>query len=104
MLINVTDQKGAVGMTIRKKKVAPGSEKELNCCKVESIISVDERGQMVLPKDLRDKAKIKAGDKFALVSWDKDGEVCCLYLIKTDYLAETVKGFLSPVTNNTERS
>ena len=88
-------------MTIRKKKVAPCCEKELNCCKVESIISVDERGQMVLPKELRDKAKIKAGDKFALVSWDKDGEVCCLYLIKTDYLAETVKGFLSPVTNNT---
>ena len=30
--------------------------KEMNCCKVESIISVDERGQMVLPKELRDKA------------------------------------------------
>ena len=91
-------------MTIRKGKGSTASKKELNCCKVESIISVDERGQMVLPKELRDKAKIKAGDKFALVSWDKDGEVCCLYLIKTDYLAETVKGFLGPMTNNTERS
>ena len=68
-----------------------------NCCKVESIISVDDRGQMVLPKELREKAKIKAGDKFALVSWDKNGEVCCLYLIKTDFLAETVKDFLGPM-------
>ena len=24
-------------------------------CRVESLISVDERGQMVLPKELRDK-------------------------------------------------
>jgi antitoxin PrlF len=94
----------SVGMTIRKGKGVPAPGKEVNCCRVESIISVDERGQMVLPKELRDKAKIKAGDKFALVSWDKDGEVCCLYLIKTDYLAETVKGFLGPMTNNAGRS
>ena len=68
-----------------------------NTCHVESIVSVDERGQMVLPKELRDKARIKAGDKFALVSWDKNGEVCCLYLIKTDFLAESVKDFLGPM-------
>ena len=69
----------------------------LSCCKVESLISVDERGQMVLPKELRDKAGIKAGDKFALVSCDSEGEICCLYLIKADYLAETVKDFLGPM-------
>ena len=71
--------------------------KELNFCKIESIISVDERGQMVLPKDLRDKANIRAGDKLAIVSWDKGGEICCLYLIKTEYLAGRVKDFLGPM-------
>lgn len=71
--------------------------KEGSCCKVESIISVDERGQMVLPKDLREKANIRAGDKLAVVSWDKGGEICCLYLIKTEHLAEQVKGFLGPI-------
>ena len=25
------------------------------CCKVEAMVSVDERGQMVLPKEIRDK-------------------------------------------------
>ena len=69
----------------------------MNSCKVESIISVDERGQMVLPKELRDRAKIRAGDKLAIVSWDKDGEICCIYLIKTEYLAERVKDFLGPM-------
>ena len=65
--------------------------------KVESIISIDDRGQMVLPKELRDKAKIHSGDKLALVSWEKEGEICCLYLIKTEHLAEQVKGFLGPM-------
>ena len=67
------------------------------CCRVESLISVDERGQMVLPKELRDKANIRAGDKLALVSWEKDGEICCISLVKADYLAERVKEFLGPV-------
>jgi len=67
------------------------------CCKVESLITVDERGQMVLPKDLRERAKIQAGDKFALISWYKDGEVCCFTLIKAEALAERVKEFLGPV-------
>jgi len=71
--------------------------KETGCCKVESIVGIDERGQMVLPKELREKAKLRAGDKLAIVSWDKGGEICCLYLIKTDYLAESVRGFLGPM-------
>jgi AbrB family looped-hinge helix DNA binding protein len=84
----------------KKKSKVPlcGSvTKEMNCCKVESIISIDERGQMVLPKELRDKAKIRPGDKLAIVSWDKGGEICCFYLIKTEYLAEKVKDFLGPM-------
>jgi AbrB family looped-hinge helix DNA binding protein len=61
------------------------------------MISVDERGQMVLPKELRDRANIKAGDKLALISWEKDGDICCISLIKADYLAERVSEFLGPV-------
>ncbi|MGA2402009.1 MAG: HgcAB-associated protein [Syntrophobacteraceae bacterium] len=77
---------------------APEStESKDTCCKVESLITVDERGQMVLPKELRERAKIRAGDKLALISWQKDGEVCCFTLIKADALAERVKEFLGPV-------
>jgi AbrB family looped-hinge helix DNA binding protein len=49
-----------------------------NNCKVEAVVSVDERGQMVLPKELRDRAKIRAGDKLAVVGCERDGEICCL--------------------------
>ena len=68
------------------------------CCKVESVVSVDERGQMVLPKDLREKANIKAGDKLAVVSYiGKDGATCCLTLVKVDDLSDLVKQMLGPV-------
>lgn len=66
-------------------------------CSVESIVTVDERGQMVVPKELREKAGIKPGDKLALASWEKDGEVCCLTLIKVDDLVSMVKDRLGPI-------
>lgn len=33
----------------------------------------------------------------AVISSDKGGEVCCIYLIKTERLAERVKDFLGPM-------
>jgi len=74
----------------------PTCEK-MSCCKVEALISVDERGQMVLPKEIRDKADLHAGDKLALVSWEKDGKVCCLILIKAGDFGDMVKGLLGPM-------
>ncbi len=72
-------------------------KKDEKCCGVEALISVDERGQMVLPKDVREAAGIKAGDKLALVLWKKDGAVCCMSLIKADELKEMVQGKLGPL-------
>jgi len=66
-------------------------------CKVEALVSVDERGQMVLPKEVREKANIRAGDKLAVTCWEKDGKVCCISLIKAEELTEMVKGVLGPV-------
>ena len=70
---------------------------KMSCCKIEALISVDERGQMVLPKEMRDKADIHTGDKLALVSWEKDGKVCCFTLIKADEFGDMVKGLLGPM-------
>ncbi len=70
---------------------------KMSCCKVEALVSVDERGQMVLPKELREKAEIHTGDKLALVSWEKDGKVCCFTLIKADEFGGMVKSLLGPM-------
>ena len=72
-------------------------ESGMGCCKVESLISVDERGQMVLPKEIREKAGIQAGDKLAVVTWGKEGEVCCISLVKVEGITEMVKDMLGPM-------
>ena len=69
----------------------------VSCCKVESLITVDERGQMVLPKEVREKANIRPGDKLALVSWEKNGKICCINLIKAEDFAGMVRGVLGPM-------
>jgi antitoxin PrlF len=73
--------------------------REISSCSVESIVTIDERGQMVLPKEIRERAKIKPGDKLALLSLEKDGKVCCLSLIKVEELEGMVKSRLGPVIN-----
>jgi AbrB family looped-hinge helix DNA binding protein len=82
------------------------SKKEAACCtppreettsKIESVLSVDERGQMILPKDLRTRAGIGPGDKLAVVSHERDGEVCCISLIKVESLTAMVRGVLGPM-------
>ena len=82
---------------IKDVSCCKGADKDLSCCRVESVISIDERGQIVLPKEVRDKANIRAGDKLAVVSWKKAGKVCCISLIKAEDLAEMVRGLLGPV-------
>ena len=87
-------------MKMAKKKkdetcCAPGGD--MSCCKVESVVSVDERGQMVLPKDLRQRANIKAGDKLAVISMESNGAICCISLIKAGEFEDMVKNFLGPM-------
>jgi antitoxin PrlF len=75
------------------------TKKETSCCKVESVVSIDDRGQMVLPKQLREKAQIRAGDKLAVIVMEKDGKICCLSLIKVNEMEQMVKDILGPVMN-----
>ena len=86
-------------MTTAKKKIPVNGPfgKGASCCAVEALVIVDERGQMVLPKELREKAGIKAGDKLAVTSWEKDGKICCIALVKASNLEAMVKGMLRPV-------
>ena len=75
-----------------KTKDDPGG-----CCRVEALRGVDERGQMVLPKEVRDAAGIRPGDKLALILWRKNGNVCCMTLVKADEFTDIVKSRLGPL-------
>ncbi len=69
----------------------------MSCCKVDALVTIDGRGQLVLPKELRARAGIKGGDKLAVISWECDGQVCCLSLIKADEFGASIKGLLGPM-------
>ncbi len=71
------------------------------CCKIDAVVTVDAKGQIVLPKDLREKACINPNDKLALISMKSGEAVCCFVLMKADALGETVKSILGPIFEET---
>lgn len=52
---------------------------------------------MVLRKELRERAGIRAGDQLAVVTWESDGKVCCISLIRVDELGRMAKQLLTPM-------
>jgi len=80
------------------------AERDIECCpvpreelRVEAIVSVDDRGQMVLPKDIREKLGLKGGEKLAIATRERDGKVCCIYMFKTDELVDMVREKMGPL-------
>lgn len=67
------------------------------CCKVEAVVTVDNKGQIYLSKEIRDKFNIDKGDKLVVVSMYKNDEPCCMNLIKADSFGNLVRNFLGPV-------
>ena len=67
------------------------------CCRIDAVVTVDAKGQIVLPKDLREKAKLKPNDKLAVMGVERDGCVCCIVMVKADALGSTVKNMLGPI-------
>ena len=58
---------------------------------------MDAKGQIVLPKDLREKANIKPNEKLAVVACEKQGEVCCIMLIKAERFTGAVTKTVGPL-------
>ncbi len=66
-------------------------------CRIDAVITMDPKGQIVLPKDLREKANFKANDKIAIVACEKDGEVCCIMMVKADRFRSALNETLGPL-------
>ena len=72
------------------------------CCALEAVVSVDERGQLVLPKELRTRAGIAPGERMAVVSYrDESGAICCITLVKANAVAGAVNSVIEPVLSST---
>ena len=86
-------------MVERKQKIKTKNDEKLaeTCCQMDAVVTVDARGQVVLPKEIRKRLGIKAGDKMAVVSYSKDASMCCIVLVKVGGLAKMVKIVLAPM-------
>lgn len=62
------------------------SDHTVSGCQVEAVLSIDSRGQIVIPKEVRKRANLHDGDKLALVSWVRRDEFC-LALVWADNLS-----------------
>lgn len=90
-----------IGKGDKGEREDPQSAKTLDqgmsCCRVEAMVAIDERGQMVLPKDLREKAGVKAGDRFVVISGGSEDKVCCILMVKAEDFSQTAKQLLGPM-------
>jgi AbrB family looped-hinge helix DNA binding protein len=66
-------------------------------CNVDAVVTMDLKGQIVIPKDIRERARLKANDKLAIVACEKEGEVCCILMIKAERLGDAVSKMLGPL-------
>jgi len=65
---------------------------------IDAIVTLDDRGQIVIPKDVRKSLNFNPGDKFTLMTCnDSKGNLCCITLLKVDQLRGMVQKVLSPV-------
>jgi len=67
------------------------------CCKIDAVVSIDAKGQIVLPKDLRERAKLKPNNKLAVIGCERDGDICCFVIVKAEALGGPVKKLLGPI-------
>ena len=85
-------------MSSKSSECCPSpSEVTKTRCSVEAVMSLDERGQLLLPKELREKAGMKAGDKLVAVACSRGEEICCITLMPVEKLGESIRQFLGPL-------
>ena len=81
----------------KREDCCPSSEEGLSCCHVEGVVTVDSKGQIVLPKSLRDDMEIQEKDKLIVVSMKDKGKINSISLFKARTMDNMVKIMLKPV-------
>lgn len=76
---------------------------DMDCCSIEAIVTCDERGQIVLPKEVRQKMAIEAGDKLTL-SLLGGKKPCCMMLMKAKNLESAVTNIIKVIVKKGEET
>lgn len=70
---------------------------------LDAMVSIGKRGQIVIPKEIREKAHIKIGEKIAIITFGKEEKICLILLMKIEKL-KTIKKRRNRLYSNGEQS
>ena len=70
---------------------------QTDSCQIEAIVTIDAKGQIVLPKTLREKANLKPCEKIAVVACEKEGQICCIMMVKAELFRGALSETLGPL-------
>ena len=70
---------------------------DLESCHVDAVVTIFSKGQIVLPMDVRKRARLKPKDKLAVIGFERGNEICCIMLLKAEKLGTAVNKVLSPM-------
>lgn len=59
------------------------------------FLIIDERGQIVIPKNVRDKLGLTGNEKLVLISWTKDNKVESVSIMRNDLFSEIINNYYS---------
>jgi AbrB family looped-hinge helix DNA binding protein len=78
-------------------KPPKGKRATAPCCRIEALVSVDAKGQILLPKELREKVGVQPGDKLAVIVCESEDKAPRITLVKADEFAESAREMLGPM-------
>ncbi|MBI4303024.1 MAG: AbrB/MazE/SpoVT family DNA-binding domain-containing protein [Chloroflexi bacterium] len=70
-------------------------------CRIEALVTIDGRGQMVIPKEVRETTDIHAGEKLVVFTRQKEGEVCYIFLVRAEDFAATIENSFKRIVDET---
>ncbi len=85
-----TDRTGAAKTTRAARR--PGT-----CCRIEALVTLDAKGQILLPKEVREMAGLQPGDKLAVITCESDDKIFRVTLVKAEQFMETAREMLGPM-------
>ena len=81
----------------KQEECCPSDDERMSCCHVEGVVTVDAKGQIVLPKSLRESMEIKEKDKLIVVGMKDKGIITSISLFKAEKMDDMVKIMLKPI-------
>ena len=83
----MSSQPGSCGCTTKPEE---------NAHTLFAVTKIDDRGQVVIPKDIRDSLGWSKNEKIAIITRkNPEGKSCCVMLVHVDSLADYIKGFVN---------